>query len=359
MEYNVTFREKNGSVQAIISYKDSSERWKQKSKQGFKTQKAAKPWISDTVEELEKTIEYIDVEVEKTTFDELFNNYSNHIKLYKKANTIDGYGSVKKNFSSFDKLEVRKITSLDIQDKIDEMVKRKLLPSTIKSYVSKLKVVFDYAVKMRIIKDNPVCGTIMPKSKNVKKKVKALNRSEFEKLLKSIDFKPYYMITLVAGTCGLRIGEILGLTWFDIDEKKSIMNVNKQWKRKENNPVIYGSGDVKSKNSNRNIPIPPNTLEELKQYKKSHPIDISGRIFPYARTDSMCTNLIQTFKHSGYDISIHDLRHTYASTLIGAGLDFKTVAELMGHTVQETINTYSHFTSDMMQKAQDTINAVF
>ena len=64
------------------------------------------------------------------------------------------------------------------------------------------------------------------------------------------------------------------------------------------------------------------------------------------------------FKLYGYNISIHELRHTYATMLISKGLDFKTVAKLMGHEVEQTLKTYSHVTDDMMKKAKDIINAL-
>lgn len=69
--------------------------------------------------------------------------------------------------------------------------------------------------------------------------------------------------------------------------------------------------------------------------------------------------LIDTYSNLGYNITVHDLRHTYATHLIANGLDFKTVAELMGHDVSETIKTYSHFTNDMMQRATDVIKKPF
>ena len=65
------------------------------------------------------------------------------------------------------------------------------------------------------------------------------------------------------------------------------------------------------------------------------------------------------YKKLGYEITIHDLRHTYATHLIANGLDFKTVAQLMGHDVQETIKTYSHVTDDMIKKAANVIEKIF
>ncbi len=64
----------------------------------------------------------------------------------------------------------------------------------------------------------------------------------------------------------MRLGEILGLTWNDVDFKDNTVNVNKQWKILKNGKS--GFGPVKSKNSNRIIPISKNVKNELKNYKK-------------------------------------------------------------------------------------------
>lgn len=61
----------------------------------------------------------------------------------------------------------------------------------------------------------------------------------------------------------------------------------------------------------------------------------------------------------GYDITIHVLRHTYATNLLANGLDFKTVARLMGRDVEQTIKTYSYVTDDMIKRATRVINNVF
>ena len=57
MEHNITYRQKDKGWQFIISYKDGSNKWKQKSKQGFKTKKEAKPIAEEMLAELERSEE--------------------------------------------------------------------------------------------------------------------------------------------------------------------------------------------------------------------------------------------------------------------------------------------------------------
>jgi integrase len=360
MDYNVTYREKNGTVQAIISYKDSTGRWKQKSKQGFKTQKAAKPWIEDAIQELEDSIKFIDPVFNNITLNELFKMYLEHAELYIEQNSLRVFTNVENHFEKLLDLQARKITSIEVQECVDDLVKKKLNPSSISEYTAKLKVVFNYAVDHKIIKNNPTNNIKIPKDKTIQQeKIKALNKTEVNELLSIIKNKKHYLISLIAATCGLRFGEILGLTWDCINEKDSTMTINKQWKLIKRKPMEFGFGTVKSRNSNRIVPIPSKTMHELKEYKKQNPIDISNRLFPYKNIFGSNSSLNSVYKKLGFNISIHDLRHTYATTLVASGLDFKTIAELLGHSVNMTIKTYSHFTTDMMTKAKNVVNLIF
>ncbi|RHW62664.1 site-specific integrase, partial [Clostridium botulinum] len=65
------------------------------------------------------------------------------------------------------------------------------------------------------------------------------------------------------------------------------------------------------------------------------------------------------FKKHGYTITFHELRHTYATRLIANGVDFKTVAQILGHSVEQTLKTYSHVNNDMLNKAHSVIEKIF
>lgn len=356
MEYNITYRQKNKSLQCIISYKNSAGIWKQVSKQGYKTQKEYKKWIENTTKELSETIEYINPEFAKLTFKELYKSYMTHIVLYKEQNTLTVYEMARKYFEKLNDLEVSKISSIEIQECIDEMVKLKLAPSTIKTYTAKIKTILKYAVTKKIIKNIPMHDIEFPKER-AEVKVKALNKLELDTLLSKITHKKFYLISLIAATCGLRLGEILGLTWDRIGE--NTITVNRQWKviGKKDDKAVYGFGTVKSKNSNRVVPVPPSTMNKIKEYKKI--IDISNRLFPYKGLCSCTSPMNKLYKTLGYNISAHDLRHTYASMLVANGMDFKSVSELLGDDVNTVIKTYSHFTDDMMTNATRLVNSIF
>lgn len=364
MQYNISYREKDGGWQFIISYKNNDGKWKQKSKQGFeKSRKGkleAKEAAEKAIDELKNKLEIkydLPEEYNEITFSKFMDKYIKHESLYKEKNTIIAYNTMSGNFNYLDNMEMDEIKSLDIQYCVDELIKKGLENSTIKIYLMRLKTVFNAAKKKyKIIMENPIENIDMPTTKNKNEKT-ALTKKELNDLINKIVNKKYRIISLLAGKCGLRVGEILGLEWNKIDEKKCIIRVTQQWKKLKDGK--QGIGELKSKNSKREVPIPSKVMKELLKYKSEFPTNFDGRIFSNRCIETLCNNLKTTYKKTGYEISIHELRHTYATLLIANGVDFKTAAKLLGHDIEQTMKTYSHVTSDMIDSASKIINGIF
>ena len=352
MDYNITYRQKDKGWQYIISYKINGK-WKQKSKQGFKTKKEAKPYAEKMLNELKKNInsfENFDTDYDKITFKSLSEIFLKHIGLHREYNTIKGFKCAIANFTDISDLKVISIKRGDIQRCVDYMVEKGLSGETIKSYLRRTKQIFNFYIEnYNPSYALPIFKISYPKNKKRFVK-KGLSKLELEKLFKNISNSKFFIVAYIAGKCGMRCGEILGLTWNDLDVKNRTLNVNKQWKvdiktRKSS------FGELKSKNSNRIIPISNETLKFLLDYKKNSPTDRLNRIAPFnhASIEKYLNPILRKYA----DISIHELRHTYATILISAGTDFKTVAKLMGHDVEQTLKTYSHVNDDMMEKAKE------
>ncbi|EPS56704.1 phage integrase family site-specific recombinase [Clostridium botulinum Af84] len=121
--------------------------------------------------------------------------------------------------------------------------------------------------------------------------------------------------------------------------------------------IGQGFGELKSKNSYRKVPCPKIIFTYLKTYKKV--VNIDNRIVNYKNTISSASNIRREYKKLGYDISIHELRHTYATKLISSGMDFKTAANILGHDIEMTMKIYSHVTDEMMEHATNIIEKIF
>ncbi|MGH4125147.1 MAG: tyrosine-type recombinase/integrase [Clostridium sp.] len=361
MQNNITYREKDKGIQFIISYKDATGKWKQKSKQGFKSKKEAKAAADETLDKLKKeVIEYEDLneEYKGITFAEFKDMYLEHEKLYREENTIEIKQYAFKKFKTLNKLKLEDIKNIHIQKCIDTMVKDELSLQTIKNYLSMLKALFNSAIdEFSVLKISPVRKIKLPELK-VKTEKRALTKSEFEDLISKIENYKLYVITLIAGSCGLRIGEILGLTLSDFDDINMTLTIRQQFKR-VGLKAKHGVGTLKTANSYRQVPISAKMCEALLKYIDKYPKNIDGRIFNLTNTSSLGSRLSSLYNSLGYDISIHELRHTYATLLVSNNRDLKTVAKLMGHSVEQTIKTYSHVTDEMMEKAAQTIRDIF
>lgn len=360
LDYNVTYRKKDKGIQCIISYKDNLGKWKQKSKQGFKTQKDAKPYITKTVEELERQFlnesNIISADYDSITFKQLSDEFIEHEKLYKEYNSIKDYKSAFASFTELNDIKITKIKKADVSKCIDSLV-GKLKSITISGYLLTIKQVFNYYIENYDNNFRIDLAIKIPKEKNPATK-KALTKTELNNLInsKKIKSSKYYIVAYIAATTGLRCGEILGLTWNDIDEVNSVINVNKQWKiNKKTNK--YGFGNLKSKRSYRKVPVSSEFIKELKEYKKKKPIDINNRIAPFKNLT--ITSLFNATLKDEAGITLHELRHTYITLLIANGVDFKTVAKIAGHDIKQTLNTYSHVTDDMMKNASNIISKIF
>jgi integrase len=362
MEYNITYRQKDKGWQYIISRKENGK-WRQiKSKQGFKTKNSdAKPASEEMLKIIKREDltrkDIINNDYISITFKELFELFIDHNKLYKEQNTILTYENAKSAFKELWEMKIIDIKKIHIQKVVDTCTQRNMKRSTIELHLSKVKLSLNY---YKDSYDNsylsPIKNILLPKQ--ISKEKKAITKKELDELLNQIkktEESIYYIAAFIAGYCGLRIGEILGLTWNDVNETEMLLDINKQWKIDKNGDENFG--ELKSKNAYRNIPLPAKVLDALKKYQKTSITDINKRIIVAKPTTfiSRIDEIMNKYKN----ISIHELRHTYATLLISNGIDFKTVAKFLGHDVAETIKTYSHVNDDMLKNATEKIKNIF
>ena len=355
MEYNITYRQKDKGWQYIISYKVNGK-WKQKSKQGFKSKKEAKPYAEIALQELKNNLN-LNQELKDITFEEFKDLYIEHISLYMQENTIKLYHMALKHFESLYKLEMNRINTLHIQSCIDKMVVAGLSYGSIKTYKNRITSIFNSAVtKYNILSVSPAINLEIKTPKAPSKK-RALTDNDLKDLINKTQNMKYKVMFSLAGMCGLRLGEILGLKWDKIDFKNNTITIDIQWKNLPNNSV--GFGELKSTNSYRTVPMPPLVRKLLVQWKSNSITDIHNRVIIYKNVTGLTSLLKNYIKKIGYDLSIHELRHTYATALISNGVDFKTVAKLMGHDIEQTMKTYSHVTDDMLNNATKLLSKIF
>jgi integrase len=247
---------------------------------------------------------------------------------------------------------IKDITPNDIKLLISKKIKQGYAAKTITHQLSILKMIFDYACIEGHIKENP-CQHIRVPSGLPKQKRRIPLSEEIQKVILSTD-KSFGMIAFFALYTGMRKGEILALNWEDIDFENKLITVDKAVYFVGNSPHIK---KPKTEAGTRKVILLDCVIEKLD--RKKH-----GLVFPGADGISHMKqsyyedNWDKYKKETGLNITLHQLRHAYASYILhDAGIDVKTAQELLGHAdVSTTQNIYTQITESKLQKTAAQLN---
>lgn len=186
-------------------------------------------------------------------------------------------------------------------------------------------------------------------------KIKALTLEESRRLIKACypPINQFDIIILTALSTGMRLGEILALTWEQINFTDETININAQ--------VIRVSREYKRTppkyNSVRTIPISKELQKTLLMQKLiNHNKD---KVFSTNKGEYINQNRVRAefkarLEAAGlpHDIRFHDLRHTFATQMLQSGADIKTVSAMLGHTSEAfTLKQYAHTDNSAMREA--------
>lgn len=291
-------------------------------------------------------------------------------------------------------LRLSSIRPKDIQEFLYKLKSDGLKKQSINSIKATLSSALNYAIQpLEYLEYNPCTYAKMPKFEEQAKNKKIITIDEFYQLLKLLENKkPYQLAIMIGFYTGMRIGEVFGLTWDNIDFDNSTITTEKQII--QINKKFYVT-TLKNKSSHRTIKINKDLIQYLKEFKlyqKQNEIEYgefytdyyfdksNNEIIPYTRQEinKPIINLIfvrengkyifsSTFKiyihtlNKKYDLlfHFHMLRHTMASLLIEniGETGIKAIQERLGHSsANTTINTYMHSTQKMEDKVVDAID---
>ena len=223
---------------------------------------------------------------------------------------------------------------------------------SVRSCYAVCQMALDKAVEERLIHSNPAIGCKLPPLKG--KEMKVLTQEEIQRFLIQAKAEGMYELFLLELTTGMRRGELLALRWEDLNFATGKLHIDKQVNPVGGKLVI---SEPKTKAANRTIILPPAMLEVLAEYKRGIFSDLMfpSRMKPNQPVDPgyVRKRLQVILKRAGCKrIRFHDLRHTFATMSLENGMDVKTLSTIIGHVSSATtLNTYTHVTDEMRQKA--------
>lgn len=244
----------------------------------------------------------------------------------------------------------------DYNDFIEKLTDT-LAPKTVRDIITKLKEIINFYEEEHNTKLN-IKKMSLPKMN--KKEIQILSNKEKQKLekycieqnsLKSLGI-------LICLNTGLRIGEVCALRWENIDFESKKIHIEKTIERiysKEENKTIVIIDTPKSITSVRTIPINSKLYNILKQIRgKSKKTDfvLAGSSEHYVEPRNYQYHFKEILKRSKVKkYKFHTLRHTFATNCIEAGMDIKSLSEILGHAdVSITLNIYVHSSDKTKRK---------
>lgn len=327
----------------------------------FKNKKEAEIWLRQAKYDEEHSNIALATDI---TYEEWFNYWLTEIKGDTvRQNTIRNY---KERYQHNIKDVIGQMKLSDIKplhcQQVLNLMKDKYAGSTIEQVKITLYTSLDSAAENEMIPKNPMKKSVK-NPKEIEKKKRVLTISEEKKLMEVASSTSNYDQFLFLLRTGMRAGEMIGLKWSDCDFENRKIKIERSMEYRYSTGE-YRIGPPKSKAGYREIPMTQSVYDILMRRKKARS---KAKVIVKEFSEFVFLNRkgIPT-KNSAYDstlqklcekagiekISMHTLRHTFATRAIESGVKPKTLQRLLGHAnLQTTMNLYVHVTDDELVKA--------
>lgn len=285
---------------------------------------------------------------------------TDYASLYLKRSTVASYDRMlARHISDFNKMKLQSIKHRDIQRWINKLSREGLSSKSVKNYYALIHGIFKLAVQWEYLDKNPADGITLPRSDA--KESQWYNETQVTALMEALnklDIKEqkYKVGILLALFGGLRKGEICGLDVGDVDFEAGRVNIRQSRMVEVKNGVYTDT--PKSARSIRTVSLPHSVMLEISrliEYQEKERIEMQD---VWQDSNALLKNEIgaplypqvlyrwfkRFLKHNHLpDITLHSLRHTHVSMLIGSGETIDEVSTRVGHAQKTTtLNIYAH-----------------
>lgn len=392
---NGSIQVKNGYLYAVINYKDEAGKtrykWigtglKERGNRKAAKERLEKELIAFEQEQQEKKEKInrranpkeIDIAERTMLFSDYCGKYVDSIKDKLSPSTFynyhNHYAKVFKEFFDKRKLRLIDITEKEIKEFYDYCLKvRGVRNASLKHYNNVLRPALRIAYKNKIIPDNPF--DFLEPIKKEKHNFMFYDKNEMKKLFEVIKGHRLEIPFMLAAYYGFRRSEVLGLRWSAVDFEHKLISINH--KLLVVDKIVYLKDELKTKTSNRTLPLIPVIEEALLKHKAQieKNKEYYGNTYDKRYLDYVCVEengkivypdfMTKEFAdllkaHGLKHIRLHDLRHSCASNMLANGVQMKEIQEWLGHSnFSTTADVYSHLDFSAKVRAAQTISYVY
>jgi integrase len=353
----IYYREEKGGRRYSISYRDSSGRQHWKTVDGglddAKTAHAALAVRKGRGERIEPT---------RLTFEQAATRWLDSKPRLRERTRIGYEGALRNHLlPALGRKKIHAISEDDLARLVRELEAKGLKPWTIRGQcLTPASGIFRYAVRKGWRSDNPVQNLEADEKPTIESRPKRiLEESEIRALIEETPAK-YRPVIRVAVFTGLRLGELLGLKWGDVDLGRGVIRVRRQLTQ------LGDLAEPKTASAKREVVVFPDLARFLREHRLASPFSTDDD-FVFATkegTPFLWGNVAKRGLHKGATaaklnrpgeskLRMHDLRHCFASMLIREGADVVFVARQLGHTNPTvTLGTYAHLFDSEAQSAK-------
>ena len=281
--------------------------------------------------------------------------------------------------SKLGNMKISQIKQIHVRKFYADQAKKGAATSTIKTYHNIICPTFEMAVNSDIIRKNPAREAIKGINGTQKKK-EALTVEEQKRFLNFVKesdvYNIYYPMLSLELLTGLRVGELVGLTWKDIDSINNVIHIQHQLQYlKLDGKFKFYVSPLKTEAGKRDIPITPEIRKCLTDIKnvmmftgRRSEVKVdgytgflfvtkNGTVYAVSAINFILNNIVEKYnkieeKKASKEkrspeylphISSHILRHTACTRMAEQGIDVKVLQYIMGHSdIGVTMNVYNH-----------------
>jgi site-specific recombinase XerD len=254
--------------------------------------------------------------------------------------TIKAYIHYNEDFLKIVGKHPKDITESDIKDYLFYLVdRRKVATSTLNIAINALKFYYGTILKRKFSYE-------IKRPKKDKKLPVVLSQEEVSKILSCVSNLKHKAILMLTYSAGLRVSEVVKLKVENIDSQRKLVYIKGAKGRKDRYTLLSDA-----------------VVETLRLYWKSyHPKKwlFSGRNENHLTTRSVEKIFNQALMETGIkkDVSIHSLRHSFATHLLESGVDLRYIQELLGHKSSKTTEIYTHVSNKDLSRIQNPLDSI-